>query len=199
MCLFAHEHLDSIANRHKPLAYGQGRHLEIIKIRRLESESFDDIEVDLEGKVFHVTKQAYWPNIVGSGEIRANKDGSLSTTFGSSHNSYFRNRNCVSVFDYRAPSDETIRDFRSRCYPFQAAEPGSEGIVILVLSPSIHHKLIPWTRCKEENAQSEIVVPYIEAGFPGTISLDHIDMAIFLRREEDPSCWMCIMRQSSKE
>lgn len=171
-----------------------------IEISRLESDSLADIEETfLEGRVFHVTKRAYWPAIVASGELLVNEDGSLPTTFGCSHNSYFRKRKCVSVFDYRAPLDETIRDFRSRCYPFQAAEPGSEGIVILVLSPSIHHKLIPWTRCKEENAQSEMVVPYIEAGFPGAISLDYIDMAIFLQREEDPSCWMYIMRQSSKE
>lgn len=167
--------------------------LEIIKIRRLESESFDDIKVDLEGKVFHVTKQAYWPNIVGSGKIRANKDGSLPTTFDSSHNSYFRKRNCVSVFDYRTPIDENIKDFRRRCHPFQAATPGGDGIVICILSPKVYYKLIH----PPKGVTCEMVVPYVEAGFPCAISLDYIDKAIFLWREEDPGCPIYKWRKSS--
>jgi hypothetical protein len=53
------------------------------KYVRRETEPLDDIEAQLQGRVFHVTRLAYLPLIVECGEIRPNGDGALPTTFGS--------------------------------------------------------------------------------------------------------------------
>ena len=149
---------------------------------RREAESLDDISSHLEGRVFHVTKLAYLDSILTTGEIRPNQDCSLPTTFGYLANGFFRNRNCVSLFDYRLGATDTIEDYRARCWPFQTAR---DGIAILVLKPDIHADLIPWTRWKEEEAWSEQVVPYVETGYPGPISIDLIEEVICLTVEED--------------
>lgn len=149
---------------------------------RRETESLDDISSILEGQVFHVTKLAYLDSILTTGEIRANVDCSLPTTFGHLANGFFRKRNCVSVFDYRFEATDKIKDFRMRCSPFQHA---LDGIAILLLKPVIHASLIPWTRWKKEKAWSDQIVPYVEAGYPKTISTNLIDEVICLTLEED--------------
>lgn len=170
--------------------------MEVLDLIRKEGESLSDIEAMLEGRVFHVTKRIYWPAICTAGEIRQNHDGRLPSSFGFSANSFFKNRGCVSLFDYRAPPDETIRDFRSRCNPFQPATPGEEGIAILLLSHSLNSKLVDWAKWKEENAFREMVVPYVEVGHPGPISLSQIDQVVFLRIEEDASSLAAILRKA---
>lgn len=156
------------------------------KYVRSESESLDDIEEYLQGKVFHVTRLAYLPSIIECGEIRTNNDGVLPTTFGSSDNASFKNRNCVSLFDYRPDPTEEIRDFRLRCYPFSPARPPNGAIAILILKPEVYDNLIPWTLWKEENALREMVVPHVEAGYPGQISIDLVEEIISVEITEDP-------------
>jgi hypothetical protein len=163
------------------------------KYIRRETESLDDISSHLEGRVFHVTKLAYLDAILTSGEIRPNGDCSLPTTFGYLANGFFRKRNCISLFDYRLEATDEIRDFRARCWPFQHAR---DGIAILVLVPEIHAALIPWTRWKEEEAFGDQVVPYVEAGYPGSISINLIDEVICLTREEDPKSIAAIIRNA---
>ena len=165
---------------------------------RRETESLDDISSLLEGRVFHVTKLAHLDAILTEGEIKPNGNGALPTTFGYVANAFFRKRNCVSLFDYRLDPTDQIRDFRTRCWPFQPARPGSDGIAILVLKPDVHAALIPWTRWKEENALSEMIVPYVEAGYPGSISIDLIDEVICLKIEEDPNSFAAMLRKARR-
>lgn len=167
-----------------------------MEFTRSESESFADVEALLEGCVFHVTRREYWPVIQRSGTVLPNNDGDLPTTFGSSTNSFFRNRGCISVFDYRAPPDGEIIDFRRRCYPFQPASPGGEGIVVLILNPSVHERLLPWTLWQDEKAYTEMVVPYVEAGHVGPLSLHLVDRVIYMRRTEDPNSLAAMLRAS---
>lgn len=168
----------------------------VSEFSRLESESLVDIEAILEGQVFHVTKRDYWPAIAKAGAILPNRDGSLRTTFGSSENSFFRNRDCVSVFDYRLPLDEKIKSFRNRCHPFRPAEPGTDGIAIAVLKSSLYSQLIPWSKWQEQGCLGQMVVPYVEAGHPGPISLDLVTQLLFLRIGEDPSSIMAAYRRT---
>lgn len=156
------------------------------KYVRSESESLDDLEASLQGRVFHITRLAYLPSIIDCGEIKPNTDGSLPTTFGFSKNSFFRNRNCVSLFDYRSEPTEEIIGYRLRCYPFRPADPPNGGIAILILKPEAYDNLIPWTLWKEENALGEMVVPYVEAGYPGAIPLDLVEEIISVELNEDP-------------
>jgi len=172
--------------------------VDTIDIIRTETAPKDDIEAMLEGHVFHVTKRAYWEVILKTGRLEPNTDYAFPTTFGSSSNSFFRNLGCISVFDYRTPPTEETKDFRYRCYPLQAAAPGTDGIVIMIFNPSIYDALIPWTKWKEQGNLKQMVVPYVEAGHPGPIGTDKIDKLIYIRFEEDPNSLAAILRRSSE-
>ena len=165
---------------------------------RSETESLDDILSLLQGRVFHVTKRAYLPSILAAGQIRPNADDTLPTSFGSSSNAFFRNRGCVSLFDYRPEPTEEMRFYRSKCWPFMPAQPGDSGIAILMLKPQVHSAIVPYTRWKEEGALSEMVVPYVEAGHPGPISAELIDEVLCLKIEEDPTSLPARLRKALK-
>jgi len=167
------------------------------KIIRNESESLADIEAYLQGKVFHITRLDYLPSIIECGEIRTNIDEVLTTTFGN-YNAFFRNRNCVSLFDYRPEPTEKTREFRARCYPFRPAYPPNGAIAILVLKPSVYDDLIPWSKWKEEKAFSEQIVPHVEAGYPGAILLSHVDEIISVEITEDPKSHAAQLRKYFK-
>ena len=168
------------------------------EFERVEGASLTDIEELLEGRVFHVTSRDAWEAIASSGEIRPNTDGSLSTTFGFSRNSYFRKRGCVSLFDYRAAPSEEAREFRTRCWPFQPAEPGGPGIAILLLGEAVYERLIPWSRAREEGVIGEVVVPYVEAGYPGPISIAQIEQVVFFRRTEALGSLAAVLRKARR-
>jgi len=120
-----------------------------------------------------------------------NADGALPTTFGSSSKSFFRARGCVSLFDYRLEDGSRLHG----CTPLQAAEPGKEGVAILLLAKATYDRLIPWSRWKEESS-SEQIVPYIEAGYLGPLPLEFVVRVIFFRREEDPNCLAAVLRRA---
>ena len=163
---------------------------------RSETESLDDILSLLQGRVFHVTKHAYLSSILADEQIKPNADGTLPTTFGFSSNAFFRNRGYVSLFDYRAEPTEDIRFYRRKCRPFMPAQPGDDGIAILILKPEVHSAIVPWTRSKEEGAPSEMVVPYVEAGHSGPISTELIDEVLCVKIEEDPMSFPARLRKA---
>ena len=127
----------------------------------------------LVGRVFHVTSLTSLDQILASGEIRPNVDGQFPTTFGFSSNSFFRKRGCVSLFDYRFASAEQIDTSISKCSPFYMPR-SDHKIAYLFLSADDHHRLILWTKWNEEQS-SEMIVPYVEAGYPGCISITSIE------------------------
>lgn len=168
----------------------------ITKYVRSETASLADILERLQGQVFHVTKLAYLPSIRADGEIRPNTDGALQTTLGSSTNAFFRNRGCVSLFDYRSAPSPEIEDFRYRCYPFQPAAPDKGGIAIFLVKPEALEVLIPWTRWREEGALRETVVPHVEAGYPGPLQLAMVSEIITLELTGDPDSFMATFRRA---
>ncbi len=66
-------------------------------------------------------------------------------------------------------------------------DPGLGGIAILFLQPAAYDALIPWTRWKDENALDEMVVPYVEAGYPGPLPLRLVAEIISVEITEDPN------------
>lgn len=164
---------------------------------RVEGEPIADIEDILEGKVFHVTSLPNWNLIRQSGFILPNPDGLLPTTFGS-HNSLFRKRGCVSVFDYRVKPPEDPINYRHRCDPLQPAQPDTPGIAILFLHPDVYPKLLSWELCRDEVMYRERVVPYVEAGHPGPISISLVERVVYFRRTENPSCLAAILRRARR-
>jgi hypothetical protein len=166
------------------------------KYLRRETEPLNDIESQLQGHVFHVTRLAYLPSIVECGEIRPNGDGTLPTTFGFSENGFFRKHNCVSLFDYRSEPTEEIEDCRRRCYPFRPASPPNGPIAILILQPSAYDDLIPWSKWKEKSDFSEMIVPHIEVGYPGPLPLRLVGEIISVEITEEPQSHAALLRKA---
>ena len=137
----------------------------------------------LEGRVFHVTKECHWPEISNSGEISPNNNGELETSFGSSENSYFKNNGCVSVFDYRNIYGEKQQEHIDKCLPTIPLSADS-GIAVLIFKPEIYPKLRSWEGWREED-QRQMVVPYVEAGFFGSIPLALVEKVIIVTKSED--------------
>lgn len=158
-----------------------------------ESEDTSPVMDLLEGHVFHVTKKKYLPAIEATGALLPNQDGKLPSTFGLRSNSFFMKRNCVMLFDYRTVPED--RYYRSRCRPLQAAHPGG-GVAILFITAAIHDRLELWTKSKEEGQRSDVVVPHVEAGHPGPLSLEYIDRVIAVDILEDPNCHAAILRSA---
>ena len=163
---------------------------------RDETEALDDLEAYLQGHVFHVTRLAYLPSIIQCGEVRPNRSGTYPTTFGFSTNAFFRNRNCVSLFDYRPVLTEGIREFRRRCDPFRPARPPNGSIAILVLDRAAYDTLVPWTKWKEENEPGEMIVPYVEAGYPGPLPLSSVAEIMSLEIIEEPDSFPARLRRA---
>lgn len=152
----------------------------------------------ISGRVFHVTRLENVVQIVCSGGIAPNVDGALASTFGSSGNSYFKNRGCVSVFDLVHPSVAEIEEYLPRCWPFQTARPG-EGIAVFFLSPKVHDGLLSWHGWREEQALSEMVVPFVEAGYQGMLPLSAIEEIIEVLVEEVPDSIQAMHRRLAAE
>jgi len=156
----------------------------ITKLRH--SAPFGAVRSRLEGRVFHVSRLSNLDPILTSGEIRPNQDATFATTFGSSSNSFFRNRGCVSLFDYRSVTPDELEDSVFKCSPMQPATPQS-GIAIFMLAVSTCPPLLSWKLWKEQGAMAEMVVPYVEAGHQGPISLSLVDEIICIEVVEDPN------------
>ena len=80
----------------------------------------------------------------------------------------FRNRNCVSFFDYRSASSEQIDEAIGKCSPYDLSSADPElvfkpKIAFLFLSDTAHHDLVLWTKWKEEQAYTEKIVPWFFA------------------------------------
>ena len=90
-----------------------------MKISRIHIEKGDDalelLRPIIEGKVFHVSKSKFWTKIEETGKIISNINGNLETSFGSSNNSYFKKKGCVSVFDYRNIHNNKFQKHMYKC------------------------------------------------------------------------------------
>jgi hypothetical protein len=117
-------------------------------------------------------------------EIRPNIKGKFQTTFGSSCNSFFRNRDCISLFDFRVIEPETFERHIFRCRPTAPASPEC-GIAVLLTSENIHSSLLTFDLCHKEKAENEMILPHYETGHPGPINLKHITKIIEITVIED--------------
>lgn len=148
------------------------------------SDLFKTVFPYLSGHVFHVTKLKNLENIVACGEIRVNQNEEFETTFGSTSNSFFRNRGCVSLFDYRNTNTELFEKHAFKCIPTQAASP-ENGIVVFIISENLYPTLISWRLWHNDEAYNQMVLPYFETGYPGSILLSNVTKTIKITVNED--------------
>lgn len=133
------------------------------------------VAAHLLGQVFHVTLLKNLAAIQACGEVDWRGGG--GKTFGFAQNGFFKNKQCVSVFDLRDSDHDKFHDFLWRCHPLQPIMRGrteAEAVAIFFVAESAHDTLLPWNLWKSEEAYSQMVVPYVEAGMPGPLSLSLI-------------------------
>jgi len=149
-------------------------------------------------RIFHVTKKSNLNAILECGEIRSGKNNKFETTFGYSSNSFFRNRGCISLFDYKTATKEQFDKYFGRCHPAMPVTPEDE-IAILLINDSIYHELLSWELWREEQAYSEMVLPYLEAGHQGPISIKKVDEILIVSIIEDPHSLAAKLRKVHKQ
>lgn len=146
-----------------------------MKVSELKIIFHNDILPALSGRVFHVTPENNMSLIKQSGALVPNSELVQISKFGNSSNGFFRQRNCVSFFDYRCYGTKSWEEHAYKCFPTQILNcvPG-DRISILFLHESKFDKLISWTAWKEEESWGDRVVPYVETGYKGIVSLSEI-------------------------
>lgn len=146
------------------------------------------------GRVFHVTLADTLTAIRADGEIRPNTTGQYSSPVGR-YNSFFRNRGCVSLFDYRSVTEEELAGSLPQCSAatWMHASRGSE-LAILLLARERCPELQPWSLWKDENALSEMIVPHVEAGHRGPVPLDLVDEVLCVEVELDETSFGAKLR-----
>jgi hypothetical protein len=125
----------------------------------------------LRGRIFHGTKAENIALIKKTGSILVNIDSLLSTSYGNSINSFYRQKGCVSVFDYENPTNEKWEEHMWKCDPLGTSD--NNEMAFLFLSEEAKKYLFRWEEAKKE-WESERVVPHVEAGYKGNIPMSHI-------------------------
>ncbi len=152
-----------------------------------------DLLPRLVGRVFHVTTREAYVRVRSDGVIKSNQSGELGFTFGQSRFSYFRKRGCVSVFDLRTATPEQIDDSLHKYYflnpPFSKNRP-----VFLLLADACSEQLLPWSQSIPEEGARAMVIPYVEAGYPGEIPLSLVQCALLLEVPVEKACADCVAR-----
>ena len=138
------------------------------------------------GRVFHVTSANAFSSILLDRTIKTNETGMYPFSYGQSENSFFRKRGCVSVCDLRNISDAEINtalmkyNFLNPCF-------GKDANIYLFIKSDCHNLLVSWKKWHDEKAYTEMVVPHIEAGYPGDVDLNLIEMALHVKVEYSTS------------
>lgn len=124
------------------------------------------------GNVFHVTSRSAFQQIVSSGGIRSNAAGDLSFTFPQSENSYGRQNGYVCLFDFRNASEDILSEARMK---FNFLKPSHDhDPVYLFLKAAEYAAILPWT----DAPVGAMAIPYVEAWYPGDVSLSALDHAL---------------------
>lgn len=144
-----------------------------MKQRIFRISQHNDILPAVSGRVFHVTPTENMHLIKKSGALFPNSDLLHTSKFGNTSNGFFRLRGCVSFFDYRCFESPHWEEHAYKCFPTQILSRG-DTMSSLFLHESEYAMLIPWTAWREQEAWSERVVPWVEAGYKGKVSLRSI-------------------------
>ncbi|MGR5333668.1 hypothetical protein [Photobacterium damselae] len=138
----------------------------------------------MKGRVFHVTPLENLASIRRDNGLRPNTKLDIKSLFGNTETGFFRQKNCVSFFDYRDYGSNKWKEFVNKCKPTQILD-STTGIAVFFLSNKQLDNLIPWTTWKDEEAYSQRVVPYIEIGHKGFVPMKMITKVIIFERKTE--------------
>ncbi len=125
------------------------------------------------GRVFHITSFDSMLEIFKTGFIKNNRDKGLKLNWSS--NSYFTNRGYVSVCDlFNNSKSRKIREAALSTYQIFGQNWGP-NTAFLFLNQASYSKLVTWEQVESnKNDSYEIIVPYLESGYPDQIPLKEI-------------------------
>jgi hypothetical protein len=150
----------------------------------------------LYGNVFHVTKDHNWSKIRFTGKLMpVPVEGEYESTFGSI--SYFRERGCVSLFDYRNYEEEGFERNFEKCHPLQPLNEDCP-IKILFLSHDYYNLLIPWDVSKKD-IKGNNIVPYVEVGVEGDVPLDYFYKVLSVSTVDDKEGFSYLLKQAERK
>lgn len=94
------------------------------------------------------------------------------------------------MFDFRNCTDEQVEISNQRCAPWQAARHCvHDDLGIFILAFDACRKLHPWIPSDQRDV-SQMLVPYVEAGYPGPLPLSEVSRLvqakIRMKPETDP-------------
>ena len=124
----------------------------------------------LRERVFHVTTQEAWPRIERSGRVLVSPPDWVTRW----ENAGLRSIGYVSLCDLRSLDEEDLEHGLQK-YHFLDPRRNSRGPVFLFLERRAIENIATYQQLKDKvNSLGKLIVPFIEAGYPGDLSLARI-------------------------
>ena len=142
---------------------------------------------ELLGRVFHVTSQSRYEEILGCGMVRNNADGSLGNTYPQSAISLGRKRGYVCLFDLRSLSEDQLQSALD-CFFFLSPYPLGDDLAFLFLRHEVHGDLTLWDHIRSEVPVGEFRIPHAECWYPSDLPLSAVQdvLLVHVRRKPIP-------------
>jgi hypothetical protein len=143
---------------------------------------------ELREQVFHVTTTEAYASMQKTGAILIDPPTAFRRW---SYDSHFRNAGCVSLCDLRGIDEAKIRTALDAYY-FLNPRHAEADPVFLLLGPEAVESIITYEEALRSGALKKMIVPFIEAGHPGDLSLELIGEAIIVEvshLSDGPSLW----------
>ncbi len=138
-----------------------------------EADLEDKLLPLLLGQAFHVTSRGRYKQIVASGAILPDADGTLGNTYPQSAASFARKNAYVCLFDLRHASEQALSRGLQDFY-FLAPPPLMPDLSFLLVSSDSYHDLIQWDNIKKRVSIGAFRVPEIECWYAGPLAISAI-------------------------
>lgn len=155
------------------------------RVRIHQSELRTTLLDRLRGKVFHVTTQEAWPLIRSTGSVSPNPSNHPVIKKWE-YTPYFRQNSHVSLCDLRAVGESDLKIALDR-YFFLDPWSGNPDPVFLILSPSSVNAIVTYGEAIGDATEAgQVIVPFIEAGYPGNLPLAEITDVLIVDIDRPP-------------
>lgn len=137
----------------------------------------------LRDRVFHVTTRGAYRNIEEEGTVLPSPSNARTWEY----DAYFRSIGCVSLCDLRTIDDDQL-EHALDAYYFLDPRHGEPDPVFLLLSPDAVGDIISYSDAVADGGPvgGKMLVPHIEAGYPGELPLSAVAEAIFVTVHRSP-------------
>ena len=140
----------------------------------------------LRGSVFHVTTQDAWPLIRRTESVLANPPDDPAIKKWDEYTGYFQQISHVSLCDLRSVREHDLSVALQR-YFFLDPRRGCPDPVFLIVSPSSVNAIVTYREAIDDATEAgQMIVPFIEAGYPGDLPLAKITEVLIVDIDRPP-------------